>query len=153
MMLRKTTALFTVTAAVIVVAGCGGNGNSGENTTAMNPPTDASVTTPPGKGPVDSINWALSTGEPTTLDPVKTGDYSPNTVLMNVCEPLLRMNADYSTSPGLATSTTQTPTSVVFKLRPGVKFSNGKPMTAEDVVGRRKRHKDPAMGPRNPGVF
>jgi len=153
MMLRKTTALLTVTAAVTLVAGCGGNGNSGESTKAMEPPTDASATTPPGKGPVDSINWALSSGEPTTLDPVKTGDYSPNTVLMNVCEPLLRMNADYSTSPGLAESWTQTPTSIVYKLRPGVKFSNGKPMTADDVAGSLKRNMDPATDPINGDFF
>ena len=48
--------------------------------------------------------------------------------------------------PSLVTSWTTTGTSYTFTLRSGVKFSNGRAMTADDVVGSLKRLLDPATG-------
>jgi len=93
------------------------------------------LTTAPGKGAVSSITWDLFEGEPTSLDFVKAGNYSPDEVVSNLCDNLLRLNPDYTTSPGLATSVgTPDSTHYVYTIRPGVRFSDGQPLTAEDVV-------------------
>jgi ABC-type transport system substrate-binding protein len=61
-----------------------------------------------------------------------------------VYETLLTADENLKLEPGLATSWEQTsPTSYTFKLRPDAKFSNGRPVTAEDVAGTLERIKDP----------
>src|SRR5262249_9521182 len=52
----------------------------------------------------------------------------------NLCDPLLRLNPDYSTSPYLATYRQPDPRTLVFNVRPGVRFWDGSPMTSADVV-------------------
>ncbi|MEU6844663.1 ABC transporter substrate-binding protein [Streptomyces sp. NPDC046716] len=112
---------------------------SGDAPTAPRAPK-LTTTTPKAGGSVDQVDWNLPMGEPTTLDPAKVGDYSPSTVEANLCDPLLRLNADYSVAPGLATSWKQKdPTTLVLGLRHGVHFWNGHTMTAKDVVASLKR--------------
>ena len=68
-------------------------------------------------------------------------------MLSNVCESLLRLNPDFSLSPGLAESFAHpTPTTWVYKIRDGVTFHDGTPLTADDVVASMNRHLDPAVG-------
>lgn len=107
-------------------------------------PTRLTTTTAPGDTAVDRVTWALPYGEPTTLDPAKVGDYSPQTVGANLCDTLTRMNADFSLSPGLAQKVTWSDKrTLVLDLRPGVKFWDGSPMTPQDVIHSLERQKDP----------
>ncbi|MFF9340507.1 MULTISPECIES: ABC transporter substrate-binding protein [unclassified Streptomyces] len=102
------------------------------------------TTTAPGASEVDRVTWALPYGEPTTLDPAKVGDYSPQTVGANLCDTLTRMNADFSLSPGLARKVTWSDEhTLVLDLRPGVKFWDGSPMAPEDVIHSLERQRDP----------
>ncbi|WP_137844088.1 ABC transporter substrate-binding protein [Microbacterium sp. 2FI] len=97
-------------------------------------------------GDIDSFTWA-SYAEPYSLDYAYAFDYADNQVLANVCESLLRLNPDYTLSPGLAESwETPTPTTSVFTIREGVAFHDGTPLTAADVVASLSRHLDPAVG-------
>ena len=57
----------------------------------------------------------------------------------NVYEPLVGRNKDLSLAPALATSWKQSPTVWRFELRKGVKFHDGTPFTADDVVFTFKR--------------
>ncbi|KOG36752.1 MULTISPECIES: ABC transporter substrate-binding protein [Streptomyces] len=101
---------------------------------------------PPAQGPLDSFTWSLY-AEPYTLDYALAYDYPPNTVLANVCEQLLRVTPDLKTEPGLAVKWTQPdPRTLVYTLRPGVKFHDGTTMTADDVVASLKRQMDPKTG-------
>jgi peptide/nickel transport system substrate-binding protein len=61
---------------------------------------------------------------------------------------LCRSNQDLTLSPELATSwkPNKNASEWTFKLRSGVKFANGKPMTADDVVTTFKRLADPSSG-------
>ncbi|NGN66613.1 ABC transporter substrate-binding protein [Streptomyces sp. A7024] len=126
---------------LLVTAACtdaadGGGGSSG--------PTRLTSTTGPGKSAVDRVTWALPYGEPTTLDPAKVGDYSPQTVEANLCDTLTRMNPDFSLRPGLAKKVSwEGDRALVLELRPDVKFWDGSPMTAQDVVHSLERHRDP----------
>jgi len=86
------------------------------------------------KGNVSSLTWDLPFGEPNTVDPPNTADYSSSLIAGNLCDPLLRLNPNYSIGPYLATYHQPNPMTLVFNLRPGVKFWDGSPVTAADVV-------------------
>lgn len=102
--------------------------------------------TPAPSGDIDSFSWAAY-AEPFSLDYAYAFDYADNQVLANVCESLLRLNPDYTLSPGLAESwETPSPTTSVFTIREGVTFHDGTPLTAADVVASMNRHLDPAVG-------
>jgi peptide/nickel transport system substrate-binding protein len=135
-----------------VVGGCGGaGGTSGGRATAE---FTLVSTTPAATKEIDKVTWALPSGEPTSLDPAKTGDYSANSVETNLCESLLRLKPDYSTEPGLASAVTQKdPTTVVITVRDGVTFTDGSPMTADDVVFSLSRNMDPKLASYNAHVF
>ncbi|MEU4162423.1 ABC transporter substrate-binding protein [Actinoplanes sp. NPDC026670] len=103
-------------------------------------------TTPAATGDVAKVTWALPAGEPASLDPARTGDYSANTVGTNLCESLLRLEPDWSTSPGLASGIVQKdPLTVVITVRDGVTFWDGSPLTAGDVVYSLSRNMDPKL--------
>lgn len=88
-----------------------------------------------------SVGTSLS-----TLDPARasTGEEYIYDVL--VFNGLTRMRADLSIEPDLAEKWEYTPDlkSWTFHLRHGVKFHNGREMTAEDVIGTFKHILDPA---------
>ncbi|MFD9516605.1 ABC transporter substrate-binding protein [Streptomyces sp. NPDC059979] len=134
----------TLTAAVLtsfaVLAACSGppKGNGGGVTDVR-----LSASTPPARGEVDSFSWAVY-AEPPTLDYTVAFDYPQNTILSNVCESLMRWTPSLTTEPGLARKATNPdPTTWVYDLRPGVRFHDGKEMTADDVVFSLGRQMDP----------
>lgn len=97
-------------------------------------------------GDIDSYTW-VSYAEPYSLDYAYAFDYADNQILSNVCESLLRLNPDYTLSPGLAESFSHpTPTTWVYEIRDGVTFHDGTALTAADVVASMQRHLDPAVG-------
>ncbi|MFJ9428760.1 ABC transporter substrate-binding protein [Streptomyces sp. NPDC101490] len=114
------------------------------------PPRDAtggafalSTGTPRAKGDIDSFTWAMY-AEPPTLDYTMAFDYPQNTILSNVCESLMRWTPGLTLEPGLAEKATQPdPTTWVYDLRRGVRFHDGRTMTADDVVFSLGRQTDP----------
>ncbi len=97
-------------------------------------------------GDVDSVTWA-NYAEPYSLDYAYAFDYADNMVLSNLCESLLRLNPDWTLSPGLAESFSHpTPQTWVYEIRDGVTFHDGTPLTAADAVASMSRHLDPAVG-------
>ena len=75
-------------------------------------------------------------GEPDQLDPNKTSAYFSFEVLENVYDTLVEPDADLQMRPALAESWDVTPDQLTwtFHLRPGVRFHDGSPLTADDVV-------------------
>lgn len=150
--MRRVLAMAAVFAAGVVIAGCGSSSDSGS--------TDGSdvnaqiataegwdTTTPEATGELDSVTWGLPYGEPSTLDYVQAASYSENTVLSSVCEGLLRTAPDLSVEPSLAEKVEHPDsTTYVYELRNGVEFSDGSPMTADDVVFSLERNLDPSSG-------
>ncbi|GAA3195805.1 MULTISPECIES: ABC transporter substrate-binding protein [Streptomyces] len=101
---------------------------------------------PRAKGGLDSVTWSLY-AEPYTLDYALAYDYPPNTVLANVCEQLMRVTPDHRIEPGLAVGYERPdPRTLVYTLRPDVRFHDGTTMTADDVVASLERHRKPAVG-------
>ena len=81
-----------------------------------------------------TLRWAAQ-NDILTLDPHAQNHATTNAILMHSYEGLTRYSATYAVEPGLATKWTYiTPTQVRFELRKGVKFHDGSPFTADDVV-------------------
>ncbi|ARP68188.1 peptide ABC transporter substrate-binding protein (plasmid) [Mesorhizobium sp. WSM1497] len=90
-----------------------------------------------------------------TIDPVKIADSGGITVLSQVAETLVLSAKDLTVQPLLAESwsTNKDGTVWTFTLRKGVKFHDGRPLTAEDVVATFDRLADPEMGSNALSVF
>ncbi|MDA8450859.1 ABC transporter substrate-binding protein [Acidovorax sp. NCPPB 3859] len=74
-------------------------------------------------------------GDALSMDPYSLNESLQLSVTGNVYEPLVGRNKDLSLAPALATRWTQTsPTVWRFELRRGVRFHDGSPFTADDVL-------------------
>ncbi|KQX54489.1 MULTISPECIES: ABC transporter substrate-binding protein [unclassified Streptomyces] len=148
MRMPRAIALLACTAALAATTAACSGATTQQPTVGGGSGADFKVTplSPPAKGKLDSFTWSLY-AEPYTLDYALAYDYPPNTVLANVCEQLFRVTPDMKIEPGLALKYTQPdPRTLVYTLRPGVKFHDGTTMTADDVVASLKRQMDPATG-------
>lgn len=135
---RKVTALLLVCMMmVLMLAACGGGGS---------PESAASE-----EGA--KILLYNNTREPTSLDPPVGFDMVSYDVLNNAMEGLTRLGSDQTPQPALAESWTvsEDGKTYTFKLRDGIKWSNGKPITASDVEFSWKRLLDPATA--SPAAF
>lgn len=83
----------------------------------------------------DTVTAAL-TAEPSTLDPVFDTNLQSLNVFENVFDQLTTIGADGSVEPGLATKWEHDDslTTWTFTLRDDAEFSDGTPVTADDVV-------------------
>ena len=84
--------------------------------------------------PAKNLRWA-SQGDASSLDPHAQNEGLTNTINSMVYERLLDYDKEMKLVPGLATSwENPEPTRWVFHLRRDVKFHDGTPFTADDVV-------------------
>ncbi|MGH3396321.1 MAG: ABC transporter substrate-binding protein [Streptosporangiaceae bacterium] len=137
-------------------AACSSGGSPAPSSISSSGPAARLVaTSPPARGDLSSLTWDLPAGEPTTLDYVKAGDYSPDMVISNLCDSLLRLKPDFSLGPNLATSWSYGAghLSLTFTLRSGVTFWDGHPLTAQDVAYSLLRNMNPKNSPVNGAFF
>jgi peptide/nickel transport system substrate-binding protein len=93
-----------------------------------------------------TITWGKA-AEATLLDPTTGGVGSSMELFQIVYDSLLGTDGDLKLIPGLAEKWEQRgATEYVFTLRDGVKFSNGRALTADDVVATFERYLDPKQG-------
>ncbi len=86
-----------------------------------------------------TLRWA-SQGDLQTLDPVSRNESLTNSINGQVYETLVQYDKQLKLVAGLATEWTQTgPQQWRMKLRPNVKFHDGTPFSADDVVFSVKR--------------
>jgi oligopeptide transport system substrate-binding protein len=85
-------------------------------------------------------------GQPTTFDPAVAGDVATAAVTAQLYETLTAFDSGLTLQPALAAGwdVAEDGTRVTFHLRPDLTFSDGTPLTAEDVVGSWLRIIDPA---------
>jgi peptide/nickel transport system substrate-binding protein len=91
------------------------------------------------------LKWAAQ-NDILTLDPHSQNHATTNAILMHAYEGLVRYSSkqEREVEPALATKWTNiSPTQVRFELRKGVKFTDGSPFTADDVVFSFGRIKQP----------
>ena len=138
-------------AAGMLVAACTGSTSGptsspgGTSSGNVSPGASPAAVTPAGTKPVSSVVWATNR-DVISLDPIFSAAYPEYTADSLMCESLLRQAPDGSLQPGLATISKPSPTTVVFTLRPGVKFWDGHPVTSADVVYSLDRAANPKLG-------
>ncbi|HLJ58207.1 MAG TPA: ABC transporter substrate-binding protein [bacterium] len=99
----------------------------------------------PGAAPA-SLTFGLS-AEPPNLDPHNSAGAAAQTVKMQIYRGLFKLDSRGRIQKDLVASYDQpTPTTYVFHLRPNLKFSDGSPLTAADVVFSFERIADPKVG-------
>ncbi|MDQ2804735.1 MAG: ABC transporter substrate-binding protein, partial [Pseudomonadota bacterium] len=82
----------------------------------------------------NTLRWA-NDGDVNAMDPYTRQETVQLAFLGNIYEPLLQFDPNLSLEPALAVKWEQTsPTIWRFHLRPGVKWQDGSPFTADDVV-------------------
>ena len=99
-----------------------------------------------GQAAIESINWGLS-NLPETLFVPHAWSTANGVIMSLVQEGPLLFGDDLAMIPGPAASWEYSdPTTVVYHLRAGVTFSDGSPLTAEDVIATIQYHLDPSNG-------
>jgi peptide/nickel transport system substrate-binding protein len=135
-----------IAAGTMAVAACTGTASGPASSSGpVSSATALSAVTPAGTKPVSSVVWATNR-DVISLDPIFSAGYPEYTADSLMCESLLRQAPDGSLQPGLATVSNPSPTTLVFTLRPGVKFWDGRPVTSADVVYSLDRADDPKLG-------
>ena len=121
-----------------LLSGCGGSASSAVDRAASeSPPADADVSAlPPGRQ--GGIFFGALAGMPRTLNPLQSGeDASSATAVSRLLDGLTRFDAAREEIlPGLARSweIEEDQKTFTFHLRRGVKWSDGHPFTADDVI-------------------
>ncbi|HJP87936.1 MAG TPA: peptide ABC transporter substrate-binding protein [Candidatus Limnocylindrales bacterium] len=94
---------------------------------------------------LDRNEVRILAGAPSTFDPAAAGDVTAAAVTAQLYETLTTYDASLKLQPALAQSwdIAADGQSVVFHLRPDLEFSDGSPLTAQDVVGSWLRIIDP----------
>ncbi|MFG2937822.1 ABC transporter substrate-binding protein [Streptomyces sp. NPDC048282] len=137
---RKTSLVGFAIALTVTASACSGKSDDSSRNTGEEK-RELVSTSGTAKGKVDQVTWNLTTGEPDTLDPPNAATYGGGQVVMNLCDTLVRYDADYNMSPGLADYKQVSPTKLVYTLRGNAHFWDGKAVTAEDVVYSLERAK------------
>ncbi len=147
----RAAVMAAVAAGMLVVAACTGSTSGptsspgGTSSGNVSPGASLAAVTPAGTQPVSSVVWATNR-DVISLDPIFSAAYPEYTADSLMCESLLRQAPDGSLQPGLATVSNPSPTTMVFTLRPGVKFWDGHPVTSADMVYSLDRAADPKLG-------
>ena len=125
----------------LIAAGCGGNDNEGASGTGA---TTAAGGTEAAEQ-VITVNWGT---EPPSLDPGLASDVTSANILLNIMDPLVKLDENLKPIPNAAKSfeTSADGKTVTFVLRDDLKWTNGDPVTAQDFVYSWKRTVSPELG-------
>src|SRR5947209_3677363 len=139
-MLARPLALGAVLTAVLVAAGCGGGGSSGSSSTNSSGNGNASASG-------GTLTMAFGS-EPPSIDPGLATDTSSAFVVLNTSVPIVKLGPapDLKPEPALAQSWDVKGANITLHLRKDVKWSNGQPVTANDVVYSWLRTISPQLG-------
>ena len=123
----------------LVAAGCGGGNDEAASTgtgdTGGTAAADQTIT----------VNWGT---EPPSLDPGLATDVTSSNILLNIMDPLVKLDKDLNPVGAAAESfeTSDDGKTVTYKLRDGLKWTNGDPVTAHDYEYSWKRTVSPELG-------
>lgn len=146
----RTAVIAGGTVALLALTACSAGQSEPE---AGASPIEVVELTPEPVGELDRIAWAVSS-EPASLDWIYNADNSTGSILANMCEGLLRLAPDLTLQPALAESFEHPDgTTWIYRLRDGVAFHDGTPLTADDVVFSLNRNLDPDAGSFWSGAF
>jgi len=131
----STLSRFIQGAVILLLLGCGGCGRSGKTTGHALPANPLISKGAPGK-PGGRFTMATP-GSPKTFNPLFASDNVSDSIVRLMVGSLVNVDpANHEPGPGLAESWAVEPDQKTwtFKLRRGTRWSDGQPLTAEDVV-------------------
>lgn len=93
------------------------------------------------------VDVRIAGGDPFTWDPARAGDSGSASVIAQVFEGLTTFDLNNKVQPALADSwqTSEDGRQISFHLRPAIRYSDGTPITAQDVIDSWLRLIDPAQ--------
>jgi oligopeptide transport system substrate-binding protein len=124
-----------VSSLLLAAAGCGGGDDEGAGDTGGQAAAEQVIT----------VNWGT---EPPSLDPGLASDTTSANILLNIMDPLVKLDADLNAVPNAAESwdVSEDGTTYTFHLRNDLKWTNGDPVTASDFEYSWKRTVSPELG-------
>jgi oligopeptide transport system substrate-binding protein len=92
-----------------------------------------------------TVNWGA---EPPSLDPGLATDTTSSNILLNIMDPLVKLDENLAPTPSLAQSwdVSANGRTVTFHLRPDGRWTDGDPVTARDFEYSWKRTLSPELG-------
>jgi len=137
LIIRATVAGLSASSIGTLLAACGGSSTTKSTSTAASGPIK--------RGGTFRLGCAVPTGD---VDPVFLFDQGSIFTAQLAGESLCKRMADTSLQPRLATSWRQVGSAKEweFKIRQGVTWHDGKPLTVDDVVATMKMLTDPKVG-------
>lgn len=125
----------------VLAAGCSGSPaaqSGGENTQGSQTNSGGGEAKAGG-----TVTFALE-HEIVSLDPAFSYDFSTGPVVNQITEPLMRFEKGKIVVPNLAEKVENPdPKTYIYEIRQGVTFSDGNPMTVDDVIFSLERTRDP----------
>ena len=97
----------------------------------------------PASYPIDEVRWALPAVNDTMFVPRAWSTYV-GAIMSLVQEGPLAFGDDLSLQPGVTTATQVDAITYKYKIRKGVTFGDGSPLTPEDIVATMQFHLNPA---------
>jgi oligopeptide transport system substrate-binding protein len=116
----------------LIAAGCGGDGG------------DEGAEGEPAAEQVITVNWGT---EPPSLDPGLASDTTSANILLNIMDPLVKLDEDLNAVPNAASEwqVSEDGTTYTFTLRDDLAWTNGDPVTAGDFEYSWKRTISPEL--------
>ena len=129
-----------VTSFALVAGGCGGSDDEGASGTGATTDEGGSE----AAEQVITINWGT---EPPSLDPGLASDVTSANILLNIMDPLVKLDDDLNPVPSAAESfeTSEDGLTVTFVLRDDLKWTNGDQVVAGDFEYAWKRTVSPEL--------
>lgn len=141
--IRPLVISVAVTSALLIsLTGCSGAPTTQETAT----PKVVSSLPPASDADIPALNWALPTGEPSTLDPVQAISYPNLTVVSQMCDTLMRLSPDMTIEDNLVSAEQIDPLTLHLTLIADATFWDGSPVTTEDIAYSLQRASRPEAG-------
>jgi oligopeptide transport system substrate-binding protein len=128
---RWLSALLLSFVAVLMVVGCGGGDDESEDSGGEAAAAD------------QTLKWGL--GSEYNLDPGLATDTTSAKLVLNIFDPLVKLDDELNAVPSMADSWDVNGKKVVYHLKTGTKWSNGDPVTAKDYEYAWKRALSPEL--------
>jgi len=122
--MKKSLALGAVLALTLALAACGSSGSGGNGSGGSGTGSSS---------PYPELHWGSTPVQ--RADPVTGFTFATFSLVAPVEQGLMSYDKDGKVIPGIASSfDSPNPTTYVYHLKQGIKFSDGKPVTGEDVL-------------------
>lgn len=137
-MKRNLMNLVALLLVAMMLAGCAGTDEAAATSAAEPATTEGEATSTEPKPEPEKVNKTLivvTTGDPMSFNPDTTADDNAYSIVQNIFNRLVKLDASKQVVPDLATSwdVSEDSLAITFHLREDAMWTDGEPVTSEDV--------------------